>query len=290
MFLVILLAIVAVIALLNWVLVRGRGRAGWFPQRPDSNLGQPGNGHPMNMRLTVAAATATVLTSIALYPLLAGGIWFWVGAGAVIVVAAIGAATRRRAIPAILCFAAMIAGEFLYLNAVFASRESWGGLVPTGQSVHHLRLLVAQATTETSKYAPPMPDRPGIVLLTAAGIGLVAALTDVLAVRLHRPAIAGLPLLVLFCVPLTTDVRPGVVDPGVLRRRGRLSGPALTTAGIQTTAAGTLVAGMRVAGTLVAAMASDQVSGLVSGPGRDRAHSGHIVSSLTARRREPLRA
>lgn len=81
MFLVILLAIVAVIALLNWVLVRGRGRAGWFPQRPDSNLGQPGDGHPMNMRLTVAAATATVLTSIALYPLLAGGIWFWAARG-----------------------------------------------------------------------------------------------------------------------------------------------------------------------------------------------------------------
>ena len=164
----------------------------------------------MNMRLTVAAATATVLTSIALYPLLAGGIWFWAGVGAVIVVAVIGAATRRRAIPAIVCFAATIAGEFLYLNAVFGSRGSWGGLVPTGTSVHHLRLLVAQATAETSKYAPPVPA-PGIVLLTAAGIGLVAALTDVLAVRLHRPALAGLPLLVLFCVPLTTDVRPGVV-------------------------------------------------------------------------------
>ena len=165
----------------------------------------------MNVRLTVAAATATVLASIALYPLLAGGTWFWAGVGAVIVVAAIGAVTRRRAIPAIVCFAAAIAGEFLYLNAVFAGRQSWGGLVPTGTSVHHLRLLVAQATAETSKFAPPVPDRPGIVLLTAAGIGLVAALTDVLAVRLHRPAIAGLPLLVLFCVPLTTDARPGAV-------------------------------------------------------------------------------
>ena len=65
--------------------------------------------------------------------------------------------------------------------------------------------------TETSKYAPPVPPRPGIVLLTVAGIGLVAVLTDVLAVRLHRPALAGLPLLVLFCVPLTTDARPGAV-------------------------------------------------------------------------------
>ena len=64
---------------------------------------------------------------------------------------------------------------------------------------------------ETSKHVPPVPPRPGIVLLTVAGIGLVAALTDVLAVRLHRSAIAGLPLLVLFCVPLTTDARPGPV-------------------------------------------------------------------------------
>ena len=165
----------------------------------------------MNLRLTVAAATATVLASIALYPLLAGGAWFWAGLGAVIVVAAVGAVTRRRAIPAIACFAAAIAGEFVYLNAVFAGHQSWGGLVPNGPSVHHLRELVMQATTETSKFAPPVPDRPGIVLLTAAGIGFVAALTDVLAVRLHRPAIAGLPLLVLFCVPLTTDARPGAV-------------------------------------------------------------------------------
>ena len=44
MFLVILLAIVAVFALLSWALGRGRGRAGWFPQRPDSRLGQPGDG------------------------------------------------------------------------------------------------------------------------------------------------------------------------------------------------------------------------------------------------------
>ena len=161
----------------------------------------------MNARLTVAAAVATVLASIALYPLIAGGTWFWGGIGAVIVVAAVGALTRRRAIPAILCFLAALGAEFLYLNAVFASRQSWAGLVPTGASMHHLHVLIKQAMYVTSKDAPPVPPKAGIVLLTVAGIGLVAILTDVLAVRLHRPAIAGLPLLVLFCVPLTTDVR-----------------------------------------------------------------------------------
>jgi hypothetical protein len=45
MFLVILLAIVAVIAALNWLLVRGRGRAYWFPNRPGSSLPQLGDGH-----------------------------------------------------------------------------------------------------------------------------------------------------------------------------------------------------------------------------------------------------
>ena len=165
----------------------------------------------MNTRLTLAAAVATVLASIALYPLLDSGGWFWTGIGAVAAVAAVGAATRRRAIPAVLCLLAAVGGLFLYLNAVFAGRQSWAGLVPTGASLHHLQLLLKQAMTETSKYAPPVPGRPGIVLLTVAGIGFVAALTDVLAVRLHRPAIAGLPLLVLFCVPLTTAARPGAV-------------------------------------------------------------------------------
>lgn len=165
----------------------------------------------MNARLTLAAAIATVLASIALYPLLDSGQWFWNGIGAAIVVAVVGVATRRRAIPAVLCFLAAVGGLFLYLNMVFAGRQSWAGLAPTGASLQHLRLLLKQAMTETSKYAPPVPARPGIVLLTVAGIGLVAVLTDVLAVRLHRPAIAGLPLLVLFCVPLTTDARPGAV-------------------------------------------------------------------------------
>jgi len=165
----------------------------------------------VNTRLTVAAAVATVLASIALYPLLDSGGWFWNGIGAVIVVAVVGAATRRRAIPVVLCFLAAVGGLFLYLNVVYAGRQSWAGLVPTGASLHHLQLLLKQAMTETSKDAPPVPARPGIVLLTVAGIGFVAVLTDVLAVRLHRPAIAGLPLLVLFCVPLTTDARTGAV-------------------------------------------------------------------------------
>jgi TgpA N-terminal domain/Transglutaminase-like superfamily len=159
----------------------------------------------VNPRLTLAGAIATVLASIALYPLISSGGWFWAGIGAVIVVTAAGAATRLRRIPAAVCFLATLVVEFLYLNLVFAHHWSWGGLVPTDASLQHLSRLVTQASSEMSRYAPPVPGFRGITLLITAGIGLVSALTDLLAVRLRRPALAGLPLLVLFCVPLTTD-------------------------------------------------------------------------------------
>jgi hypothetical protein len=161
----------------------------------------------MNLRLTVAAAVATILASVALYPLIATGTWFWHGVGVVTVVAVVGVATRLRPLPAIVCFPATLAGEFLYLNAAFAPRQSFARLIPTGASVDHLGRLVSQWSSEMSRYAPPVPGVAGLMFLTVAGIGLVAAITDLLAVRLRKPALAGLPMLVLFCVPLTTDAK-----------------------------------------------------------------------------------
>ena len=78
-------------------------------------------------------------------------------------------------------------------------------IVPTGASLHHLWWLAQLGLDGTARFAPPAPATAGILLLTVAGIGMTAVATDLLAVRLHRPAVAGLPLLVLFCVPLTVS-------------------------------------------------------------------------------------
>jgi transglutaminase-like putative cysteine protease len=163
----------------------------------------------VNGRLTVAAAAAALLASVSLFPLVLGGGWFLAGTGAIIVVAGIGALCRLRSLPVLACLAAALAGLFLYLNALFAGQHSVAVLIPTRSSVAHLGLLIAQAHHEMSRYAPPVPASQGILLLAAGGIGLVAVMTDLLAVRLRKPALAGLPLLVLFCVPLATDSRPG---------------------------------------------------------------------------------
>jgi transglutaminase-like putative cysteine protease len=163
----------------------------------------------VNHRLTVTAAAATVLASVALYPLISRTGWFFAGLGAVIVVAAVGTLTRLRPLPVIVCFLAALAGLFLYLNVLFAGPQSFHWLIPTPASAGHLLLMVGMANSETGRFAPPVPATNELALLAAAGIGIIAAVTDLLAVRLRRPAIAGLPLLVLFCVPLTTIANPG---------------------------------------------------------------------------------
>lgn len=169
----------------------------------------------MRHRLTVTAAAATVATSIVVYPLVSGAAWFWLGLAATVVVALTGTLTRLRPLPVTVCLLAQLAALLLYLNIVFASAVSFAGVAPTTSSLGHVLALARRGMNTVHHYAPPVPARPGILLLTAAGIGLVAILTDLLAVRLRRPALAGLPLLVLFCVPLSTPARPGPVGTAV---------------------------------------------------------------------------
>ena len=164
----------------------------------------------MNQRLTIAAATATIAASLSLYPLVSGWLWFWEGVGAVAVAALAGALTRLRVLPWVLCAVVGLAAQVLYLNVLLSSAHSAGRLLPTTASLHHLWRLAQLGLDGTSRFAPPAPAEPGILLLSAAGIGVVAVATDLLAVRLHRPAVAGLPLLVLFCVPLTASVHQSV--------------------------------------------------------------------------------
>jgi transglutaminase-like putative cysteine protease len=156
-------------------------------------------------RLTIAAAVATMLAAISLYPLLTGLEWFFVGAGATIVAAGVGTLTRLRRLPVLVCLAAGALGLLLYLNLVFAARPSFVHLLPTPGSLRQLGQLAHAGFGETSKYAPPAPEVSGLVLLATGGIGIVALLTDLVAVRLRSVALAGIPLLLLVTEPFTVS-------------------------------------------------------------------------------------
>ncbi len=157
-------------------------------------------------RRTLAAAAATMLASLSLYPIFYGFAWFWAGVGATLTIALAGTLTRLRRLPVLVCLLGGLAGLLLYLNVAFESARSWIHLVPNPTSLRLLWDLATLGFQQSDKYAPPVPELPGMMLLVAAGIGLTALLTDLIAVRLESAALAGLPLLLLWTEPFTLSV------------------------------------------------------------------------------------
>src|SRR5215472_1066677 len=160
-----------------------------------------------NRRMTLTVALACALASTVLYPLFTGVGWWYAGLGAIITVAAFGALSRLRALPVVVCLAISVLGLLLYLNLVFEARHSWALFIPTPGSLSRLWDLAGTGMTEAKRYAPPAPELSGLVLLAAGGIGITAVMTDLIAVRLRSTALAGLPLLVLFTVPITMNAQ-----------------------------------------------------------------------------------
>lgn len=160
-----------------------------------------------NARMTVTTAVACMLASTALLPLYQNALWFFIAAGAVITVASAGALTRLRTLPAAVCVAAGVVGLVLYLNLIFEARHSWLLVIPTPNSLVRLWDLAGTGIHKANEYAPPAPNLPGLLLLAAGGVGITAVLADLIAVRLRSTALAGLPLLVLYTVPVMMNAQ-----------------------------------------------------------------------------------
>ncbi len=150
--------------------------------------------------------TASVVVLIAVVPLLLRPNWAALVIGLVIVAVTAASATGKRWPRGLAVVALYLAALLIYLNVAFAASRSYGHVLPSQASVDYLGHLVRTAFA-SFRGSPPVPDTRAVSLVGAAGVGLVAALVDLLAVRLQRPAIAGLPLLVLFSVPVTSNLK-----------------------------------------------------------------------------------
>ncbi len=160
-----------------------------------------------------AAAGATAAALLATLPLTTGEGWPGRTLAVVILAVAIASATGQRLLRAMATGLTYAAVLLIYLSLITAGPDSGGGPL-TIASVRHLGVLLQQAMME-SHFAPPVQPVAGIVLVTAGGIGIIAAVTDLIAVRLRSPAIAGLPLLILYSVPITTSARESGVPEGL---------------------------------------------------------------------------
>jgi transglutaminase-like putative cysteine protease len=163
----------------------------------------------LNRRMTVRAAVAVVLVSTVMYPLFDFAAWFYAGIGAAAVAAGCGALSRLRVLPVAVCLAISVLGLLYYLDVLFEPRYGLLWFIPTPTSARMLWELAGTGLAEAGKSTPPASQMPGLVLLAASGTGITAVLTDLIAVRLRSAALAGLPLLVLFTVPVTMTAPSG---------------------------------------------------------------------------------
>jgi len=197
-------AVAVVVASLSMSSVIAKG--GWIATGIGAVIIVAAAGALTRMPKLPAAVTATLLVLIAVVPLLTLPSWTGRSAAlAILVVTALSAtgAWPLRGFAALACY---LAGLLLYLNLTFAHGSAIGGVIPSDNSIRALANLWHAAFAEF-RYSPPVPDLPAVSLVTAAGIGAVAIAVDILAVRLRRPAVAGLPLLLLFSVPVASNLK-----------------------------------------------------------------------------------
>ncbi len=174
-----------------------------------------------DVRRSVAAAVATLLGAGALTPVFTSWAWLPPVTAAVLTVLAgglllrAGAASmasdrrgRRRAVAAVTALVPL--GQLFLvlclLTALYAPADAFAGVLPTRSSLGQLGAVLTSGSAEMQEQATPALPLTGLLALTTVLVALVAVAVDLVAVAGRQPAAAGLGLLVLFCVPVSTIV------------------------------------------------------------------------------------
>ena len=90
------------------------------------------------------------------------------------------------------------------LTVVFTPGQAWLGTLPTPDSIGELAGLLSNGAAEIQEQATPALPLTGLVALTTVFVSTVALAVDLLAGPARQPALGGLGLLVLYCVPVST--------------------------------------------------------------------------------------
>jgi len=158
-------------------------------------------------RVALAGFVATLLAAVTLHPLVRDLAWALPTVVVLAIVVGSGAAMRQvvRSWPVVVLV--QLAAFAVTMTALFARDEAIWGVLPGPEAIRALGSLVSDGLSVTREAAAPVPDTTGVILLVVGGMALVGLVVDLLAVSLHQPAVAGLPLLSVYCVPAA--VLPG---------------------------------------------------------------------------------
>jgi len=153
-------------------------------------------------RLVPAAAGAGLAVALGLHPLVSGWAWYVAVMVVVAAVAGSGVLTRRFTRNPLLVIAAQCLAVVLVLTVLFVRDDALFGLLPGPEAVRSLLTLAAEGGQVTGRQAAPVDATGGVLLLIAVGMGMVALTIDIVAVTWRRPAVAGLAMLAVYCVPV----------------------------------------------------------------------------------------
>jgi transglutaminase-like putative cysteine protease len=227
-----------------------------------------------DVRAALLSAVATVMTMLALTPLLDGRSWLQ---PVVLVVAAVGlagAAVAAAELPRWLSApAGAVAGLVIATALLVPSQAALGGFLPTRTSMEALGILLRSGFATTQVALAPAPVDAGITTMLTLSAGAVAVVTLLVAGPLRRPGAAGLPLLLVVCV--ASALAPGGIGViGYLSAAVGYLGLTLTDADQRVRAWGAVLARRTRAGheassgvpeTLVTAAAVTALTALVVG-------------------------
>ncbi|BCJ45420.1 transglutaminase [Actinoplanes ianthinogenes] len=171
-------------------------------------------------RLGLVAAGATLLAAAPLSTIFDSWTWLLQVLLVVIMVAGSAVLTRTLRFPSWAQALGMVVALVVTLTWIFPSGHEL--LVPMPASFAHFADLIQQAGQDTRQYAVPVPDRDGLLFVTAAGIGAVAVVVDLLTAVFRRPALAGLPMLAIYSIPVAVYPDSVPVAPFVIGACGYL--------------------------------------------------------------------
>ena len=152
------------------------------------------------MAARAAALLALGLSATTFVPLVSGPVWL-IELLVVVAVAALSAAAAQRwwSAPWGPPVSAVVLVWMLCM--VYATPESVLGVVPGPTTMQLLLDLAASGADEIATSAAPVDATPSLRLVVVAALALVWWVVDVVAVVLVKPALAGLALLAVYCVP-----------------------------------------------------------------------------------------
>ncbi|MBX6724129.1 MAG: transglutaminase domain-containing protein, partial [Dactylosporangium sp.] len=152
--------------------------------------------------LGLVAGAASLLAALPLATVFEEWTWFvrCVFAVAGVTAAAIGARALR--VPVWGQAAAMVGALLVMLTFLTKDSGAVLGILPTTETFARFRELLEQARVATREMGVPVSDHDGLLFLSTLGVGGVAICVDLCAVALRRPAVAGLPMLAVYSVPV----------------------------------------------------------------------------------------